>query len=425
MKRSFLWLLLLPLAAFSQTALQEIQADIHRSASNYLAYPEPVGVVQTPAPKGYKPFYFSHYARHGSRWHIGEGDYRRPFETLKRAARQGKLTAEGQRVLTVLDSVYRMSRGRLGELTPLGALQHRGIARRMVNNFPEIFRHKNLEVNARSTIVIRCILSMMNEALELQTENPTVRITSDASQHDMYYMNYEVDDRLGAYRKNPEIGKAMAAYRREHLDAGRLMGVIFNDAQYVADSVKAESLWNQIFNVAANMQSLDTDMDLYGLFTTEECYRKWAIDNMYWYMYYGPSHLTKGKMPFYEANLLRNILETADSCLKLPQPSATLRFGHEVVVMPLACLLELDNYGKTYYDFESLDAQWRNYKVFPMASNIQWVFYKKKGSDDILVKILLNEHETRLPVASDVAPYYHWKDVEAYYRAKLDNFKFD
>lgn len=425
MKRSFLWLLLLPLAAFSQTALQEIQADIHRSASNYLAYPEPVGVVQTPAPKGYKPFYFSHYARHGSRWHIGEGDYRRPFETLKRAARQGKLTAEGQRVLTVLDSVYRMSRGRLGELTQLGALQHRGIARRMVNNFPEIFRHKNLEVNARSTIVIRCILSMMNEALELQTENPTVRITSDASQHDMYYMNYEVDDRLGAYRKNPEIGKAMAAYRREHLDAGRLMGVIFNDAQYVADSVKAESLWNQIFNVAANMQSLETDMDLYGLFTTEECYRKWAIDNMYWYMYYGPSHLTKGKMPFYEANLLRNILETADSCLKLPQPSATLRFGHEVVVMPLACLLELDNYGKTYYDFESLDAQWRNYKVFPMASNIQWVFYKKKGSDDILVKIMLNEHETRLPVASDVAPYYHWKDVEAYYRAKLDNFKFD
>ncbi|MBP3785246.1 MAG: histidine acid phosphatase [Bacteroidaceae bacterium] len=425
MKRSFLWLLLLPLAAFSQTALQEIQADIHRSASNYLAYPEPVGVVQTPAPKGYKPFYFSHYARHGSRWHIGEGDYRRPFETLKRAARQGKLTAEGQRVLTVLDSVYRMSRGRLGELTPLGALQHRGIARRMVNNFPEIFRHKNLEVNARSTIVIRCILSMMNEALELQTENPTVRITSDASQHDMYYMNYEVDDRLGAYRKNPEIGKAMAAYRREHLDAGRLMGVIFNDAQYVADSVKAESLWNQIFNVAANMQSLETDMDLYGLFTTEECYRKWAIDNMYWYMYYGPSHLTKGKMPFYEANLLRNILETADSCLKLPQPSATLRFGHEVVVMPLACLLELDNYGKTYYDFENLDAQWRNYKVFPMASNIQWIFYKKKGSDDILVKIMLNEHETRLPVASDVAPYYHWKDVEAYYRAKLDNFKFD
>lgn len=425
MKRSFLWLLLLPLAAFSQTALQEIQADIHRSASNYLAYPEPVGVVQTPAPKGYKPFYFSHYARHGSRWHIGEGDYRRPFETLKRAARQGKLTAEGQRVLTVLDSVYRMSRGRLGELTQLGALQHRGIARRMVNNFPEIFRHKNLEVNARSTIVIRCILSMMNEALELQTENPTVRITSDASQHDMYYMNYEVDDRLGAYRKNPEIGKAMAAYRREHLDAGRLMGVIFNDAQYVADSVKAESLWNQIFNVAANMQSLETDMDLYGLFTTEECYRKWAIDNMYWYMYYGPSHLTKGKMPFYEANLLRNILETADSCLKLPQPSATLRFGHEVVVMPLACLLELDNYGKTYYDFENLDAQWRNYKVFPMASNIQWVFYKKKGSDDILVKIMLNEHETRLPVASDVAPYYHWKDVEAYYRAKLDNFKFD
>ena len=50
----------------------------------------------------------------------------------------------------------------------------------------------------------------------------------------------------------------------------------------------------------------------------------------------------------------------------------------------------------------------------------QFVFYRKKGSDDILVKVLLNERETKLPVQSDVAPYYHWKDVELYYRNKLE-----
>ena len=48
------------------------------------------------------------------------------------------------------------------------------------------------------------------------------------------------------------------------------------------------------------------------------------------------------------------------------------------------------------------------------------VTYRKKGSDDILVKVLLNERETKLPVKSDVAPYYHWKDVELYYRNKLE-----
>ena len=58
-----------------------------------------------------------------------------------------------------------------------------------------------------------------------------------------------------------------------------------------------------------------------------------------------------------------------------------------------------------------------------MAGNIQFVFYRKKGSDDILVKVLLNERETKLPVQSDVAPYYHWKDVELYYRNKLEALK--
>lgn len=57
-----------------------------------------------------------------------------------------------------------------------------------------------------------------------------------------------------------------------------------------------------------------------------------------------------------------------------------------------------------------------------MACNVQFVFFRKKGNDDILVKVLLNEHETKLPVKTDLAPYYHWKDVEGYYRAKLAKY---
>ena len=45
-------------------------------------------------------------------------------------------------------------------------------------------------------------------------------------------------------------------------------------------------------------------------------------------------------------------------------------------------------------------------------------FFHKKGSNDVLVKVLLNEKETKLPVKTDIAPYYHWKDVESYYRGK-------
>lgn len=42
-----------------------------------------------------------------------------------------------------------------------------------------------------------------------------------------------------------------------------------------------------------------------------------------------------------------------------------------------------------------------------------------------LVKILLNEEEQTIPVQSDIAPFYRWKDVKEYYRAKLDSWKND
>lgn len=142
-----------------------------------------------------------------------------------------------------------------------------------------------------------------------------------------------------------------------------------------------------------------------------------------WYISYGPSPLTKGEIPFMESNLLANILDTADTCIVKKENSATLRFGHESCLLPLACLLELGDCAYQTTDLSTLDVTWRNYKIFPMAGNIQFVFFRKKGNDDILVKVLLNEHEMKLPVESKLAPYYRWKDVETYYRNKLAAYK--
>jgi hypothetical protein len=40
------------------------------------------------------------------------------------------------------------------------------------------------------------------------------------------------------------------------------------------------------------------------------------------------------------------------------------------------------------------------------------VFYRKSDTDDMLVKFLLNENETTIPVKTDCAPYYRWEDVK-------------
>lgn len=423
MKKILLLLAVLSAAlpALSQTAREEILADIHRSASNYYAYPEPT-TPQTPPPAGYKPVYLSHYARHGSRWLIGRGEYTHPRDALRKANAQGKLTADGQRALSVLDSMAALAKGRLGELTRKGARQHRGIAERMYRNYKPIFQ-KGAPVDARSTVVIRCILSMMNECLQLQGHDASLSFTSDASQADMYYMNDEHNAAVGKYRAGAKADSVRRVFYARNVHPEAFAARLFNDAAYARDSVNVGALMGQIFNVASNMQSHDLDLDLYFLFTPEELYRMWRYQNLSWYLSLGPSALSSGKMPYYEKNLLQNILTTADSCLALPKPGATLRFGHEVVVLPLACLMELDSCGRQYEDPETLEQHWRNYKIFPMASNVQLVFYRKRGSQDVLVKALLNEREVSLPVATDQYPYYHWADVRAYYQRKIDAFR--
>jgi hypothetical protein len=160
------------------------------------------------------------------------------------------------------------------------------------------------------------------------------------------------------------------------------------------------------------------------LFTEDERYDQWCISNASWYSRYANSPISDNVQPFSQYNLLRNIIATADTCVTIGKPQATMRFGHEVCVMPLACLMELGNCNVSVENIEELDQYWQNYKIFPMGCNIQVIFYKpKKGEGDILVKALLNEREVTLPVAATSTPYYYkWSDLRAYWQKKLSEY---
>ena len=84
-------------------------------------------------------------------------------------------------------------------------------------------------------------------------------------------------------------------------------------------------------------------------------------------------------------------------------------------MLPLAYLMGLKEAMGAKPDIRNLYKYISVDKLIPMAANIQLVFYRKEGSDDILVKFLLNENETSIPVATDCAPYYHWADVKRYW----------
>lgn len=407
----------------AQTAREEIKANKFLSASNYLDYDNyPATKPLTPAPKGYEPYLMNHYGRHGSRWLINEHQYTGILNTLRKASEQGKLTTAGEDVMRQVDIIYQSSIKRLGDLTTVGERQHHGIGKRMVQNFPEIFKKEGLPVDARSTVVIRCILSMVAECEEIAAANPTAQFHNDVSQSLQYYLNQPRSQFLDSVRKSTRSKRHELENKLlKECHPERLMGVLFNDAQWAADSVKAANFVASLFDIAANMQSHDLGLDLYSYFTDEEIYAQWRVRNMGWYIDYGASPLGGGVQPFCQANLLKDIIQVADTT---KQTCAVLRFGHEVCVMPLACLLELDNCGYVTDDLENLDQVWRNYKIYPMACNVQLVFYRPvSGKGDILVKALLNEREATLPVKTRQFPYYKWKDLRQYYLKRLEWFE--
>lgn len=414
MKR-ILTLALIALSAIAVYAAQPSLAN-RRTASYYFAYPYPELPLPTlsPSPEGYEPFHMEHYGRHGSRWHIGEWVYKEPIDLLRPAERNGKLTQRGKELLDQLRQIELESRGHDGELTPLGARQHRGIAKRMTANFPEIFGAEGARIDAKSTDVVRCILSMDNELQEFAAFNPSAQITSDASKSTVRYLNFDdpVANKINDVAHKKYITPLDKAFK-PGFDNFALQ--LVNDPQFVADSIKSKKLFNSLFRILSNTQSHDDQTPFFDIFTDEQLQGKWNINNATWYVRYGNSDVNECSGPQRQRYLMRNWIESADTSLMRKTPGANMRFGHDVVVYPMVMLMNLDSLGRHTTSLDGINDFVRNYDIVPMAANIQMVFYRPKGQsytvDDVLVKVLLNEREVTLPATPVSGPYYKWTDV--------------
>ena len=93
------------------------------------------------------------------------------------------------------------------------------------------------------------------------------------------------------------------------------------------------------------------------IFHIDELYRLWEVDNAIWYIRHGACKLNGGTQPYSQRYLLRQIIADADSSIRLPYPSAQLRYGHETVLLPLVCLIGINGYDLETDDLEKLEAK--------------------------------------------------------------------
>ena len=131
--------------------------------------------------------------------------------------------------------LYKTTINRRGDLTTVGERQHHRIGRRMTEHFPEIFGAKNAQVDARSTVVIRCILSMVAECEELCAFNKNLRVHNDVSQAFQYYLNKEPWDQWIRDANKEKRSKVTFDYKKAYTHPDRFCQQVFSDQAYVRD----------------------------------------------------------------------------------------------------------------------------------------------------------------------------------------------
>ena len=88
----------------------------------------------------------------------------------------------------------------------------------MAQHFPEIFKTPNVKIDARSTVVVRCILSMIAECEELAAANPTAQIHNDVSESLQYYLNQPWEGTVKAEGKKGD--KEETEYKQKYTHLG-------------------------------------------------------------------------------------------------------------------------------------------------------------------------------------------------------------
>lgn len=405
--------------------IKEVKADINRAAGMF--YTRPVGKMpkDTPPPAGKKPFYINHYGCPGAYYLDKSEYYTETYAIFAKADSLGKLTPLGKDVFRRIRLLCEDAKGRYGELTEKGAQQSRALVKQMVERFPDMFTAKGY-YSVRSVVENRCILTMQEGLLQLSAMQQPLTARSRVSFQEKPFMDPE-DKLLTSQRLDSLTRARFERFKMLNSDDGRLMNALFNDQNYVITNIDANDLGRQLYILAGDVQHTDIAgvVTLYDIFTPQELHRQWRRQNAWHYINYGGCTLNGGYQAYLQRGLLRNMMHMGDSVMKRYNPLMHLRYTHANVVMSLACLMDLDGYGLHTANLDSLEAYgWANYRIAPLGGSIEMIHYRsERGDPDVLVKVLLNGHEARLPIETDCAPYYHWNDVKRYYLRKLYRYE--
>ena len=402
-------------AASAQTPELDIRANLDRAGANYYAY-EFTRPALTPAPEGYKPFYISHYGRHGCRF-LSHDSFKYPVGKLRLMEEKGLLNERGKKLLQQVEELYSMTEGHWGDLTPRGEQEHAAIAREMADRFPGVFDGEP-RIRARSSYADRCLRSMDAFTTALSEWNPRAKIDKDGGKQYRYYLN--------------DLGKEVAfpandmvdSLKKAWLDIHAFLSPLVTDCDAAAKLLGRPDRFEwELGEICLITQCMPTSLDMVGFIPFDELMKLWRLKNiLLWYRHglspdYGSRRVPAAR------NLALDFVHKADSVILAGDATAhyaaDVRFGHDSALLAFMCYLGAAGFNKTL-SVEETDI-WHSYENIGMASNFQLVFFRDPAGR-ILVQGIYNSREITFPALGN-GPFYPWKQFRDYLLSR-ENYPF-
>ncbi|OCG07111.1 hypothetical protein A9G13_09015 [Gilliamella sp. wkB178] len=392
----------------------------------------------TSVPKGYQAFYIDHIGRHGSRY-ISKAKYEDiAYNTLLLAEKEHQLTDMGKELLRQIAIIIQLNKNHYGELTDLGRQDISFISQRMLANNPSVFKGQKLDVMASSSPRAKESAKIFIQVFS--TKYPNIQIMQQPDDEQTLLRFFDYSPNYKAYKNSKaikneikslehasqtiqmsdEIAKKIFTYDFSSRLANGIEIVDFPSIKTDDFAIAIYQLYQELLAFPPQVL-VNNNLDLSMYFSTKEQIWFDTVVGVKNYLQIGPAFDNNGIQIKIAAPLLWNMIHTADAALADQKIDANLRFAHAETISPLATLLEIEGTRNVTDNLSEYPSVWHADKIIPMGANIQWIFYRsREANQPVLVKVLLNEQEVKIPVATNNYPYYRWQDVKQFYVNKLN-----
>ena len=387
----------------------------------------------TPAPAGYFPVFINHVGRHGARHLLKDVKTTFAYALLFQADSANELTNDGKHLKQMVIALQKVETDNIKFISAEGKNELAGLGKRMYLNYGNVFKTKvSLSVAVTKEIRTKqsadAFLQGLNSKLR---DSATVKFYNDDTGLRFYdlspaYKNFEAGVDIGAM--------TLALEKADHLpeiDKDVISKFFTADFLNKLDEKQQAKFVTDVFGFTTIVYSLNAeinqkgyqpaDFDFKSFFTCDELQKLGEMDSADENLKKGAGTDNDGIQVRVAGPLLVDFINTTDDFVNTGNYTACLRFAHAETIAPFAALLQIASADKAAKDLSGLNTNWQAAKVIPLSANIQWVFYKRKGTPDYLVKVLLNEKEVPIDGLSPKSfPYYRWIDLRVLYINKLD-----